>query len=129
MTARAFLALACAFLLALPPDWCCHATRAVGCDPRPWSVSPAPARPKCADCCCSKTVPAPEDAPPAPARKPACCERPAGIVERSDLPSDAAPPVATFISPVPTPAPPVRGDLPTAPASPPVRLLHCVWRC
>jgi hypothetical protein len=119
-------ALLCAVLLALPPGWCCAASGGTCCGKRP----PSPALPTCPDCCCDQPAPH-QDAPPrTPPKKAACCERPAGILDRADAP-DGTPAGADAPLPLDGPAiaPTSAGDLSPPAASPPFRILHCVWRC
>lgn len=127
-TPRPILALACAALVALPPDWCCAVTGGTCCGDRPAPPTcRAAACPTCSDCRCKPLVPA--DPPVrAPAEKFACCERPDGIVERTDPPAATEPAaVLPHATDHPTSTPGV-ATVPPAP-SPPFRILHCVWRC
>jgi hypothetical protein len=137
------LASLCCVLLALPPGWCCLASGGECCR-RPCSKQGADARkaagcPECVSACCcvegeaDPVTPAPlPPKEPTPSGKPACCERlptDAPKVERPVIDLGTAGlelPLAWTPKKIPVSS---RADVPPRSASPPLHLLHCVWRC
>ena len=108
-----------ALTAALPPGWCCAAARML----TPVAEVMAPA---CCSCC---PEPASDAESPAP-RQAWCCERDPVAPAKAVPPVDAAEAVA-WVDDVPS----VRVDVEAleAPASriatPPPRVLHCLWTC
>jgi hypothetical protein len=124
--AARILMLGTALLLALPPGWCCPSPPK---SPRKSDAAP----PLC--CCCYQTQP-PEKAPvgPPPLFPPgrSCCQQDADVPGAFKAPLDLQTGVILAIATTklldvnPTLSFVASGLQVT---SPPLRLLHCVWRC
>src|SRR5262245_41670576 len=125
-----------AFVLLLPPAWCCQIPEGVIGGEDETSAEDAPAAPL-HGCCCTSRLPAPQTPVPAPEAPPppnksCCCER-----LPTDRPKPSSPLTELLAGDVPGPIDPCRtpprsvSRAVAAETSPSVgiHVLHCVWLC